>query len=94
MPIHTSRVGVRRMGPVFFSVVPTERTRSNGHKPEHQKFHLNMRGNFFNLRVADPWSRLPREMQESSSLEAFTTCLVVFLCDFLWVNLPWQRNWT
>ena len=36
---------------------------------------LNMRKNFFPLKVTEPWPRLPREAVESLSLEIFKTCL-------------------
>ncbi|KFQ75658.1 hypothetical protein N335_05197, partial [Phaethon lepturus] len=51
----------------------------NRHKLQHGKFHLNMRKNFFTVRVMEHWNRLPREVVESPSLETVKTRLDAFL---------------
>ena len=74
--------GCQKDGARLFSVVPSQRN-----------FQLNLRKNFFPLRVTEPWPRLPREAVESPSLEIFQTRLDVVLCSLLWVTLLGQGGW-
>ena len=86
--------GCQEDGTRLFAVVPSDRTRGNGHKLKQRKLQLNRRKNFFPLRVPEPWPRLPREAVESPSLEIFQTHLDKVLCSLLWVTLLQQEGWT
>jgi len=56
---------------------------SGAQRQDKGKFHLNMRKNFFPLRVTEPWNRLPRDLVESPSLEIFKMRLDKVLCSLL-----------
>ena len=75
--------GCQEDGAKLFSVVPSNRTRGNGHKLKLRKFQLNTKKNFFTLGVMEPWNRLPRGVVDSPSLEIFKTCLDAVLCSLM-----------
>lgn len=55
------KVGSQEDEAGLFSVVPGNRTRGNGLKQEHWKFHTNMKKNIFIMGVTEHYKRLPRE---------------------------------
>ena len=78
--------GCQEDGDRLYLVVPSDRTRGNGHKLKHRKFQLKTRKNFFTLRVMEQWNRLPRGVVKCP-LEIFKTHLDAVLCNLLQVNL-------
>ncbi|KFV81100.1 hypothetical protein N308_05461, partial [Struthio camelus australis] len=55
----------------------------NGHKLKCRKLCLNMRKNFFTVRVTEHWRRLPREVVGSPSLKIFKSYLDTVLGNVL-----------
>ena len=71
-------------GEQLFMGVDSDRTRGNGFKLGHGRFRLDIRKKFFTQRVVTHWNRLPKEVVDVPSLEAFKARLEVALGSLLW----------
>jgi len=64
--------------------VDSDRTRGNGLKLGQGSFRLYIRRKFFTQRVVIRWNRLPKEVVDASSLDAFKARLDVALGSLVW----------
>ena len=61
-----------------------DKTRRNGLKLRQGRFKLGIRRKFFPQRVVTHWNRLPKEVVDAPSLEAFKARLDVALGSLVW----------
>jgi len=73
--------GCSDVGFGLVSQVASDRTRGSGLKLRQGRFRLDIRNNVFTERVVRRWTRLPRAVVESPSLEGFKKRVEVALQD-------------
>ena len=62
----------------------SDRTRGNGFKLGQGRLRLDISKKFFTQRVVTHWNRLPKEVADAPSLEAFKARLDVALGSLVW----------
>ena len=83
-PSSTWREHKNRRGEWLFIRVDSDRTRENSFKLKQGRFRLDIRRKFFTQRVVMHWNRLPNEVVDAPSLEAFKARWDVALGSLVW----------
>ena len=84
--VHNTRIlkGYKQEGEWLFTRVDSDRTRMMSLKLRHGRFRLDIREKFFTQTVVMHWNRLPKEVVDAPSLEAFKAGLDVALGSLVW----------